>query len=195
MCSLARTWQARRAGWPHVESPASLSDQAPHHGGWVSAIRGYAGQFLKEAQHDEEWRRLFISYELVLLRSVVVIRQPSVTVKFFQSPIGLVDSQRLEASLQSSIEGRCIMYPRSLADLTASNLSQALSLDPASITSVETEVIGQGVGILCQLARVKLSYRGDARGPKSVIAKFPAAIEQTRGLARQFKFYEREVNF
>jgi aminoglycoside/choline kinase family phosphotransferase len=28
-----------------------------------------------------------------------------------------------------------------------------------------------------------------------VVAKFPAAIEQTRGLARQFKFYEREVNF
>ena len=87
------------------------------------------------------------------------------------------------------------MYPRSPADLTVSNISQALSIDPASITSVETEVIGQGVGILCQLARVKLSYRGSAHGPKSVIAKFPAAIEQTRGLARQFKFYEREVNF
>jgi Domain of unknown function (DUF227). len=28
-----------------------------------------------------------------------------------------------------------------------------------------------------------------------VVAKYPAAIEQTRGLARQFKFYEREVNF
>ena len=87
------------------------------------------------------------------------------------------------------------MYPRSPADLTASNLSQALSLDPSSVTSVETEVIGQGVGFLCQLARVKLSYRENARGPKSVVAKFPAAIEQTRGLARQFKFYEREVNF
>src|SRR6476646_7731201 len=87
------------------------------------------------------------------------------------------------------------MYPRSPADLTASSLSQALSLDASSITSIETEVIGQGVGILCQLARVKFSYAGSARGPKSVIATFPAAIEQTRGLARQFKFYEREVNF
>src|SRR5260370_14563586 len=28
-----------------------------------------------------------------------------------------------------------------------------------------------------------------------MVAKFHAAIEQTRGLARQFKFYEREVNF
>ena len=28
-----------------------------------------------------------------------------------------------------------------------------------------------------------------------MIAKFPAAIEQTRGLARQFRCYEREVNF
>ena len=87
------------------------------------------------------------------------------------------------------------MYPRSPADLTAANLSQALSLDPSSIASVETEVVGQGVGFLCQLARVKFSYRGNARGPKSVVAKFPAAIEQTRGMARQFKFYEREVNF
>src|ERR1700687_4419934 len=87
------------------------------------------------------------------------------------------------------------MYPRSPADLTASNLGQALSLDASSITSVETEVIGQGVGFLCQLARVKFSYRENARGPKSVVAKCPSAIEQTRGLARQFKFYEREVNF
>src|SRR5258708_19595068 len=87
------------------------------------------------------------------------------------------------------------MYPRSPADLTAANLSQALSLDPSSIASVETEVVGQGVGFLCQLARGKFSYRGNARGPKSVVAKFPAAIDQTRGLARQFKFYEREANF
>ena len=87
------------------------------------------------------------------------------------------------------------MYPRSPSDLTASNLGHALSIDPSSVASVETEVIGQSVGILCQLARVKFSYRENARGPKSVVAKFPAAIEQTRGLARQFKFYEREVNF
>ena len=87
------------------------------------------------------------------------------------------------------------MYPRGPADLTAANLCEPLGLDRASIAAVDAEVIGQGVGILCQLARVKLTYRGEGRGPKSVVAKFPAAIEQTRGLARQFKFYEREVNF
>ena len=87
------------------------------------------------------------------------------------------------------------MNPRSPTDLTASSMSAALSLDPSTVASIETEVIGQGVGILCQLARVTFNYPGNARGPKSVIAKFPAAIEQTRGLARQFKFYEREVNF
>ena len=87
------------------------------------------------------------------------------------------------------------MYPRSPADLDIVSLSQALALDPDDVASVETKVIGQGVGILCQLARVTFTYRGDARGPASVIAKFPAAIDQTRGLARQFKFYEREVNF
>jgi len=87
------------------------------------------------------------------------------------------------------------MYPQTPADLTVATVCTALGLDPASVTSLETEVIGQGTGVLCQLARVKLSYRDEARGPKSVIAKFPAAIEQTRGFARQFKFYEREVNF
>ena len=86
------------------------------------------------------------------------------------------------------------MYPRSPTDLTASNLGPALSLDPSSIASVETEVIGQGVGFLCQLARVKFSYRENARGPKSLVAKYPAAIEQTRGLARQFKFYEKSIS-
>src|SRR6478735_11554439 len=87
------------------------------------------------------------------------------------------------------------MYPRSPADLTATNLAPALSIDPSSIAFVETEVIGQGLGFLCQLARVNFSYRENARGPKSVVAKFPAAVEQTRGLGRQFKFYERDVNF
>src|SRR5579872_6810215 len=87
------------------------------------------------------------------------------------------------------------MYPHSPTDLTVHGLSRVLSIDPDTVASIDTEVIGQGVGILCQLARVKFNYRAGAHGPKSVIAKFPAAIEQTRGLARQFKFYEREVNF
>jgi hypothetical protein len=87
------------------------------------------------------------------------------------------------------------MYPRSPADLTVATVCTALGLDHTSVASLETEVIGQGVGVLCQLARVNLSYRTDARGPRSLVAKFPAAIEQTRGLARQFKFYERETNF
>jgi hypothetical protein len=87
------------------------------------------------------------------------------------------------------------MYPRTPADLTLDTVCAALSLDQAGVASLETETIGQGTGILCQLARVKLSYQAGAHGPRSVIAKFPAAIEQTRGLAREFKFYEREVNF
>src|SRR5579872_4180984 len=87
------------------------------------------------------------------------------------------------------------MYPRGPADLTIANLCEPLGIDRDSVARAEAEVIGQGVGILCQLARVKVTYKGDARGPKSVVAKFPAAIEQTRGLARTFKFYEREVNF
>lgn len=87
------------------------------------------------------------------------------------------------------------MYPHGPDDITIEGLAAALAMDPGLIASIDTEVIGQGVGILCQLARVTISYRGDALGPKSVIAKYPAAMEQTRGLARQFRFYEREVAF
>jgi len=65
------------------------------------------------------------------------------------------------------------MYPRSPADLTAAGVSLALGLDPRSVSSIETEVVGQGIGIYGQLVRVRLSYRAGAAGPKSVIAKFP----------------------
>lgn len=87
------------------------------------------------------------------------------------------------------------MYPRSPADLTVPGLSLALGLDPASVSSIETEVVGQGIGIYGQLARIRFVYRAGATGPRSVIAKFPSAIEHIRSLAQQLKFYEREVKF
>ena len=87
------------------------------------------------------------------------------------------------------------MLPQTFEQLTIGNLSEPLGLDPGSIASVHTDLVGQGVGVLCQLARVSFTYKSGASGPRSVIAKYPSPLEQTRGLARQFKFYEREVRF
>lgn len=87
------------------------------------------------------------------------------------------------------------MFPQTFDELTIANLSGPLELDPTAVASVRTELVGQGVGVLCQLARVSFTYKNGAGGPKSVIAKYPSPMEQTRGLARQFKFYEREVKF
>lgn len=77
----------------------------------------------------------------------------------------------------------------------------------ATVTSVETQPVGQGVGILCQLARVMLRYDDTTAAaqrpqpgapkepPRTLIAKLPTGDEQTRGMVRLFRFYEREVRF
>jgi hypothetical protein len=96
----------------------------------------------------------------------------------------------------TSIAGEGSFFPRSPADLTPDKLNRLACFGNARIASVATEPVGQGVGVLCQLARLRLSYeRGDGVGPASVIAKFPTLVEQTRQVVRSFKFYEREVAF
>lgn len=84
--------------------------------------------------------------------------------------------------------------------LTPEWLTQALraegSLGEAAVRSVAWTPIGQGVGILCQLARLSLDYDRAAPGaPATLVAKLPSSSEQTRGLAHAFHFYEREVAF
>ncbi len=79
------------------------------------------------------------------------------------------------------------------SELTSEWLSNAMD---APVRSFSTQVIGEGVGLLGQLARISLEYE-DAPGsaPRSLIAKFPAAVQENRDLANLFQFYEREVRF
>ncbi len=65
------------------------------------------------------------------------------------------------------------------------------------IDSFDATVIGEGVGFLGELARVKLSYAGTAPGdaPASIIVKLPTQVAQPRGIAGVLGFYEREVGF
>lgn len=64
------------------------------------------------------------------------------------------------------------------------------------VTSAEKVTIGQGVGILGELARVTLAYsQPEPKGPKTLIAKIPTADPGGRGVAEMLGFYEKEVRF
>ncbi len=65
-----------------------------------------------------------------------------------------------------------------------------------SVAEIEHEPIGIGVGIVGQVARLNLRYRGDARdAPSSVVIKLPSNLPENRAIGDHFKFYEREGRF
>jgi aminoglycoside phosphotransferase (APT) family kinase protein len=83
-------------------------------------------------------------------------------------------------------------FPTNLAALTTEWLSDALG---ARVTGFEVEPIGVGVGLVCDLARLHLRYDGNGDGPATVIAKFPAALEENRFVALVLNMYGRETRF
>lgn len=87
-------------------------------------------------------------------------------------------------------------------DLTPDWMTSALRAadlleEGSSVRDAQLTPVGQGVGVLCQLFRVALTYDGSATAdaPATVIAKLPSPERQTRDMAQAFKFYEREVRF
>lgn len=89
--------------------------------------------------------------------------------------------------------------PASMADITPEWLTAALRANghiTGTVTAAGKVTIGQGVGILGELARVTLTYdRPEAGAPKTLIAKIPTADPGGRGVAEMFGFYEKEVRF
>jgi hypothetical protein len=64
------------------------------------------------------------------------------------------------------------------------------------VAEVEHDRIGEGVGLMCNLARLTLRYKGPAHGaPSSVILKVPSNLPENRGVGDHFGFYEREGRF
>ncbi len=64
------------------------------------------------------------------------------------------------------------------------------------VAEVEHDRIGEGVGLMCNLARLTLRYSGPAHGaPSSVILKVPSNLPENRGVGDHFGFYEREGRF
>ena len=80
-----------------------------------------------------------------------------------------------------------IPLPRVLDDLTSSWFADALGRDVGGDAHVEP--IGVGVGILGQLAKVRL---GDGT---RLVAKIGSADDETRAIARFYGFYQTEVSF
>lgn len=80
--------------------------------------------------------------------------------------------------------------------MTAALRSTGTILDDADVAEVEVDQIGEGVGLMCTLARVTLRYRGPAHGaPSSVILKVPSELPENRRVGDHFNFYEREGRF
>jgi hypothetical protein len=84
------------------------------------------------------------------------------------------------------------MIPGSMDAVDTGWLSEVLG---AEVASVEKVTIGQGIGILGELARCTLTYAPGSSGPATVVAKLPSPHAENRGVAMHFRFYEREVRF
>jgi hypothetical protein len=65
-----------------------------------------------------------------------------------------------------------------------------------SVESFEVSYIGDGVGLLGMVIRVKLTYgRAEGAGPASVVIKFAHPVAENRAIAANLNMYEREVTF
>jgi len=93
-----------------------------------------------------------------------------------------------------------VKLPAGPQELTADWLTGALReagvISGATVVGLDHEIIGEGVGVLGQLARFRLQYDKPEDGaPDSLVGKFPAAAQGNRDLANLLRFYEREVRF
>jgi len=90
--------------------------------------------------------------------------------------------------------------PMSASDLDAAWLESALRhaghLSGGSVASVSHQIIGEGVGMVGQLARLTITYSGEAGDlPPTMIAKLPSPYEANRAQMQAFRYYVREALF
>jgi len=93
-----------------------------------------------------------------------------------------------------------VRLPAGPQELSAEWLTSALretgTISGSAVTGFDHEIIGEGAGVLGQLARFNLTYDlPEAGAPASLVGKFPAAMQENRDMANLFHFYEREVRF
>lgn len=91
--------------------------------------------------------------------------------------------------------------PSTTDEVTAGYVTDALTESGVighgtSVAEVEHAPIGEGVGIVGQLARLTLRYDGTAEGaPSSLVVKMPSQYPENRAVGEHFNFYEREARF
>jgi len=89
--------------------------------------------------------------------------------------------------------------PLSSSEITAEWLNHVLSHEVrggATVTNVEPQIIGEGVGFLGEVARLSLTYdQPSASSTMSVIAKSPTTNEGFKALGLTLGFYEKESGF
>ncbi len=94
-----------------------------------------------------------------------------------------------------------VSVPDVAVEATAEFVTDALRAggtidDATSVAEVSADAIGEGVGIVGQLARLTLRYEGEApHAPSSMILKIPSQYPQNRAMGDHFNFYEREARF
>jgi hypothetical protein len=82
-------------------------------------------------------------------------------------------------------------FPTRSGDLTAEWIADALGA-PGRLRGFDATPVGTGVGLVGNLAKITLDWDGGG-GPGTVIAKFPAAGDESRFVAMVLRMYEREV--
>jgi hypothetical protein len=83
-----------------------------------------------------------------------------------------------------------VPFPTTPGAVTNEWLAGALG---ARVSAFSIEPIGVGVGLVCDLVRIRVEHDGDA--PASVIAKFPSPSEENRFVALVLNMYGRETRF
>ncbi len=105
------------------------------------------------------------------------------------------------ATAQPNGGGQMVDVPETTQDADAAFVTEALHAggvlgSATRVAEVEHDTIGEGVGIVGQLARLQLRYDGQAAGaPGTVILKIPSQYPENRAVGDHFNFYEREGRF
>ena len=75
-------------------------------------------------------------------------------------------------------------------------MRDAGALPHGAVASVSVEALTDGgTGFTGETVRVRLTYEGADSAPATVVAKFPTADRQNRGMLEQFDAYAREIRF
>ena len=89
--------------------------------------------------------------------------------------------------------------PTSSAEISPAWLTERLrstgTIDAStSVSSIEGDTVGPGIGFMGEVGRIKVSYSGGS-GPATMICKIPTQDQNVRGLLAAARVFEREARF